>query len=339
MNILTGYLSSTSGAAKVCGIDVLEEPLSAKSKIGYLPEQPPLYIDMTVREYLYFVYDLKKVKLPKSAHIKEVCGLVNINNVYNRLIKNLSKGYRQRVGLAGALIGNPEVIIMDEPTVGLDPKQIIEIRSLIRQLGKGHTVILSSHILSEIQAVCDRVLVINGGNLVADDTPENLSKIMSDDHRLTARICGPAPEILKILRKLPGVIKVESLGQKEPDSCDFLIEATEDQDIRKILFERLADRSWPLIGLKSAEMTLEDVFLKLTQDKNTEQSKPKKNKRIKIELEGDSEKDEEESSDEESVNDEATTDILDEFTEPSVEEEAVLDEEITEETAAEEETE
>jgi len=293
MNILTGYLSSTSGMAKVCDIDVLEDPLGAKKKIGYLPEQPPLYLDMTVKEYLYFVYDLKKAKLPKSAHVKEICGLVRINEVYNRLIKNLSKGYRQRVGLAGALVGNPDVIILDEPTVGLDPKQIIEIRSLIRQLGKNHTVILSSHILSEIQAVCDRVIVINHGILAADDTPENLAKIMSDDHRLTARIAGPDAEVFKLLKKLPSIIKVENLGSKEQGTCDFIIETEEGQDIRKILFERLADRSWPLLGLKSAEMSLEDVFLKLTEKKPVQAVKAEKKKeRVKIELMDDESEDE-----------------------------------------------
>ena len=188
MNILTGYISSTSGSAIINGVDIFEEPLKAKKNIGYLPEIPPLYIDMTVKDYLNFVYDLKKCKLPRKAHLKDVCELVQITDVYERIIKNLSKGYKQRVGLAQALIGNPPVLILDEPTVGLDPKQIIEIRTLIKKLGKKHTVILSSHILSEIQAVCDRVIIINKGKVAAEDTIDNLSKTVSGDHRLPLEI-------------------------------------------------------------------------------------------------------------------------------------------------------
>ena len=161
MNILTGYLSATSGIAKINGYDILEEPIEAKRQIGYLPELPPLYLDMTVKAYLDFVFDLKRISLPRKAHIQEVCERAKISNVYNRLIKNLSKGYRQRVGVAQAMLGNPPVLVLDEPTVGLDPKQIIEMRNLIKELGKKHTVILSSHILTEVQATCERVVVIN----------------------------------------------------------------------------------------------------------------------------------------------------------------------------------
>ena len=197
MNILTGYLSSNIGSVKIGEYDILEDPMKAKAKIGYLPENPPLYMDMTVKEYLDFVYDLKKVKIPRKRHIDEICGIVKITDVYNRIIKNLSKGYKQRVGLAQALVGNPEVLILDEPTVGLDPKQIIDIRKLIKDLGKKHTVILSSHILPEIQAVCDRVIIINRGRIVADDTAENLSATMSTDHRHLTRLYQPFPEWLK----------------------------------------------------------------------------------------------------------------------------------------------
>ena len=191
MNILTGYLSATEGQAIIGGHDILEEPMEAKRLIGYLPEQPPLYLDMTVKEYLEFVYELKKTTLPKQQHLKEVCDVVKITDVYGRIIKHLSKGYRQRVGLAQALIGNPDVLILDEPTVGLDPKQIIDIRNLIRGLAERHTVILSSHILPEVQAVCDRILVINKGQIVADGTPDNLSAQLSGDHKLMVRIEGP----------------------------------------------------------------------------------------------------------------------------------------------------
>ena len=190
MNILTGYISSTEGKALIDGIDILEDPIKAKSKIGYLPEQPPLYLDMTVKEYLNFVYDLKKCKLPRNTHLKDICKLVKIEHVYNRIIKNLSKGYKQRVGLAQALVGNPNVLILDEPTVGLDPNQIIEIRSLIKKLGKNHTVILSSHILPEVQAVCDKIIVINEGKIVANDTEDNLSRNLSSESKLTVKIQG-----------------------------------------------------------------------------------------------------------------------------------------------------
>ena len=171
MNIITGYLSATSGEVLVAGKNTLDEPLEVKKLIGYLPEQPPLYMDMTVKEYLNFMYDLKKAKLPRAQHLQEICQLVRIEEVFNRLVGNLSKGYKQRVGIAQALIGNPPVLILDEPTVGLDPKQIIEIRDLIKRLGKNHTVILSSHILPEVQAICERIIVVNNGRLVGEKEP------------------------------------------------------------------------------------------------------------------------------------------------------------------------
>ncbi len=264
MNILTGYLSSTSGEALINGIDILEDPIGAKKQIGYLPELPPLYLDMTVREYLYFIYDLKGCTLPRNTHLKEICELVKIENVYDRMIKNLSKGYRQRVGLAQALVGNPNVLILDEPTVGLDPKQIIEIRTLIKKLGKNHTVILSSHILSEVQAVCDRIVVINQGRIVADDTADNLSNTLSADHKLIARIDGPKDEVIKIIQTIPGVETVVADMQREKGVWEYNIEATEGTDIRRDLFKRLASRNWYLLGLKSSELSLEDIFLKLT---------------------------------------------------------------------------
>ena len=199
MNILTGYLSSTSGRISVAGIDVLVDPLAAKRQIGYLPEQPPLYLDMTVDEYLNFNYDLKGCKLSRKAHLAEVCEVVRIEDVRGRVIRNLSKGYRQRVGIAGALIGNPRVIIFDEPTVGLDPKQIIEIRNLIRSLGKKHTVILSTHILQEVQAVCDRIIIISKGRIVADEKTENITRVVENNRRFNAKICGPQAEVLSII--------------------------------------------------------------------------------------------------------------------------------------------
>ncbi|MGI5959600.1 MAG: ABC transporter ATP-binding protein [Massiliimalia sp.] len=268
MNILTGYLSATEGQAIIDGYDILEEPMEAKKRIGYLPELPPLYMDMTVDEYLDFMYDLKKVRVgaSKKDHITAICNLVKIADVRKRMIRNLSKGYKQRVGIAQALLGNPEVLILDEPTVGLDPKQIIEIRSLIKNLSQSHTVILSSHILSEIQAVCDRVIVINRGKLVADDTETNLSNKMSGDLRYTVRIEGPQQEVLSVLESIPAMESVQALGEKETGVWEYIIEAKEGEDIRREVFKRMASRGWPIMGLKSSELTLEDIFLQLTQD-------------------------------------------------------------------------
>ncbi len=266
MNILTGYLSLTQGKVTVDGFDVLEQPEQAKRRIGYLPEIPPLYTDMTVTEYLYFIYDLKKVKFPKKLHIDEIVKLVKIKEVENRLIKTLSKGYRQRVGIAGALIGNPDVLILDEPTVGLDPKQIIEIRDLIARLGRNHTIILSSHILSEIQAVCERVIIINRGRLVADDTPTELSKNLSRDHSVVVRAVGEKEDLTKILSSIKDAERVLCLGTKEEGSLDFVIYPKKDCDIRREIAERLAERKRPLLSLTSNELSLEQVFMRLTYD-------------------------------------------------------------------------
>lgn len=278
MNMLTGYISSTSGQALINGVDILDNPMEAKKNIGYLPEIPPLYLDMTVSEYLNFMYDLKKCKLPRKAHLADVCSLVKITDVYNRMIRNLSKGYKQRVGLAQALIGNPPILILDEPTVGLDPKQIIEIRSLIKRLGKKHTVILSSHILSEIQAVCDHVIIINKGKIAADDTTENLTKNISTDSRLIARIDGNKEEILKMIKTIPGVISVVGDMEREPGIFDYEIEVKDGEDIRRELFKRVVARSWVLLGLKSTEMSLEDIFLKITMGDNVNINVKKDNK-------------------------------------------------------------
>ncbi len=270
MNMLTGYISSTSGKALINGVDILDDPINAKKNIGYLPEIPPLYLDMTVKDYLNFVYDLKKCKIPRKAHLEDVCGLVKITDVYERIIRNLSKGYKQRVGLAQALIGNPPILILDEPTVGLDPKQIIEIRTLIKKLGKKHTVILSSHILPEIQAVCDRVIIINKGKIAADDTTENLTKNITTDHRLIAHIDGAREEVLKTIKGISGVVSVTADMEREKGVYDYEIETKEDVDIRRELFKRVAARNWIILGLKTSEMTLEDIFLKITMDDNFE---------------------------------------------------------------------
>ncbi len=273
MNIITGYLSLTRGNVTVEGFDISEEPEQAKKRIGYLPEIPPLYNDMKVREYLSFIYDLKKVKFPKNAHIEEVERLVKIDNVKNRLIKNLSKGYRQRVGFAAALIGNPDILILDEPTVGLDPKQIIEIRNLISKLGKNHTIILSSHILSEIQAVCKRVIIINRGQIVADDMLSNLSERLSADKSVTARIVCEEEDMKKALMGIKDVASVESLGSMEKGSFDFLITPENGADIRAAVFERVTERGKTILSLSDNRLSLERIFLKLTEVSDNSEAK------------------------------------------------------------------
>ena len=265
MNIITGYMSSTSGTVSIGGIDILENPTEAKRFIGYLPEQPPLYLDMTVREYLNFVYELKGCKLNRKKHLAEICEVVKIADDFNknRLIKNLSKGYKQRVGIAQALVGNPRVIILDEPTVGLDPKEIIEIRNLIRTLGETHTGILSTHILPEVQAVCDRILIINAGKIVADEKTENISKMIEGTRRLNARICGSQREVLRVLRNINEITTAEVFGEREGDSFVYSIESTAGVDIRKPLFYALARNNMPLIGLEQQGTNLEDIFISL----------------------------------------------------------------------------
>ena len=270
MNILTGYLSATSGSVSVAGLDVLDNPLEAKKHIGYLPEQPPLYLDMTVEEYLIFNYNLKGCKLNRTKHLEEICDVVKIRDVYKRVIKNLSKGYRQRVGIAQALIGSPEVIIFDEPTVGLDPKQIIEVRNLLRNLGKDHTVILSTHILQEVQAVCDRIVIINKGKIVADELTENITRAVENNRRFSVKICGPQKEVLNMLRSKPGVVYAEVMPQRDGDAYCYTVESEVGVDIRKSLFYTLAEKNWPLVGMEALGMSLEDIFIAIV-----DQSAPK----------------------------------------------------------------
>lgn len=261
MNILTGYLSSTSGSVTVGGADILDDPLNAKRLIGYLPEQPPLYPDMTVDEYLSFAYDLKGCTLNKEKHLEEICSVVKIGDVRRRLIKNLSKGYRQRVGIAQALVGNPPVVIFDEPTIGLDPKQIIEIRNLIRTLGKEHTVILSTHILQEVQAVCDRIIIINKGKIVADELTENISRAVENTRRFNVKIAGPQRDVLAVLRNMPGVTYAEVLAARDGDAYTYMVESEVGIDIRKKLFWTMAEKKWPIIGLEALGLSIEDIFI------------------------------------------------------------------------------
>lgn len=270
MNILTGYLSLTQGVVKIDGFDVTKYPEKAKKRIGYLPEMPPLYTEMKVREYLNFIYDLKKVRFPKKPHIDEVMKLVGIENVQNRLIKNLSKGYRQRVGFGQALVGNPDVLILDEPTVGLDPKQIIEMRDLITRFGKNHTVILSSHILSEIQAVCKKVIIINKGKIIADGNIEELSESMSNDSEFSLRAICDEEELYDRLSAIDEIKKVVKRGKKSDGVYEFGIRPEEGSDIREKVFDTVVGTGAKILSFSNERITLEQVFLMLTQNADDE---------------------------------------------------------------------
>lgn len=267
MNIITGYISSSDGSASIGGHDILAEPMEVKKHIGYLPENPPLYMDMVVDEYLNFCCDIKKIsKEKRKSHLADVCDLVGITHMRKRLCKNLSKGYRQRVGLAQALIGNPEVLILDEPTVGLDPRQIIEIRNLIKDLGKSHTVILSSHILHEVADVCERVIIIDRGKIVAKDTLENLASSVKEITRMSVRIAGAEKSTQKAIRGIPGVSLVDELGVREPESIDYIIETEKNADVRRALFNEMAKSGNPILIMRPMDVTLEDIFLQLTTE-------------------------------------------------------------------------
>ena len=279
MNILTGYLSSTSGKAMVDGLDILEHPLAVKKKIGFLPETPPLYLDMTVREYLSFIYDLKKCKLNRKAHIEEVCRVVKIEDTLDRMIKNLSKGYRQRVGIAGAIIGNPEVIIFDEPTNGLDPKQIIDIRNLIRELGKERTIILSTHILSEVKAVCDRILIINEGKIVADEKTENIDGALLGNQRLSIRIDGPQAAVQQALKRINGVVYAEFAQKHDDGTTTFIVESKNQFDVRRPIFFMLAENSWPILSLEYTGASLENIFISVVDEAQAQDHAPADNKK------------------------------------------------------------
>ena len=270
MNMLTGYISSTSGQILVNGVDIFEDPKKAKSFIGYLPEIPPLYVDMTIDAYLNFVYDLKKCKLPRKAHLKDVCDLCKITDVKNRIIKNLSKGYRQRVGIAQAVLGYPEVIILDEPTVGLDPKQINEIRDLIKGLKKKHTVILSSHILSEVSAVCDYVLIISHGKLVASDTPENLGKLAAGANSLSLLVKGPKDTVRAALEAVEGVKEVTAKKSPEEGVCAVSVATEENTDVREKVFNSMVNAGCPILEMQSKKVSLEEIFLELTENEKNE---------------------------------------------------------------------
>ena len=299
MNILTGYLSASDGDVLIDGVDILTDPLRAKTKIGYLPEQPPLYRDMTVQEYLSFVYDLKKTRKktqvkPRKEYLKEIMELTGISGMENRIIRNLSKGYQQRVGLAQALVGDPEILILDEPTVGLDPAQIIEIRQLIRQLAQSRTVLLSSHILSEVQAVCDRIIILHQGRLVADGTTEELAGSLPDSRQIELEIEGDQRTIQESLKKIPQITRVS------PEEGNIWIvwlrDAEENTDVaaRRAIFRVMAQAGCVLLSMSRRKVSLEEVFLKLTsQPEPTDGDEPSR-------VEQDSHKEEEEEQDDDS---------------------------------------
>lgn len=268
MNLLTGYKTPTSGEIYIDGINFLEKPMEAKRKIGYLPENPPVYPEFKVKPYLRFTSELKGVpSKDREERIKSVMALVNICNVQNRLIKNLSKGYKQRLGLAQALIANPDVIILDEPTVGLDPKQIHEIRSLIKSLGKEHTVILSSHILAEVSMICDRVVILKNGEIVAIDTPQSLAKELYDTEKFFTRIKGPSENILSEIKNLDGVISIEEqTTEAECEFSDFIIESSKTIDVKTPLFFKMASLGYAINELRPVSASLEDVFMQLTEE-------------------------------------------------------------------------
>lgn len=271
MNMMTGYIAATSGTVKINGYDILKNPEQAKKSIGYLPELPPVYPDMTVYEYLRFVAELKKVKKnERQGQIEDVMKQTQIEDVKGRLIKNLSKGYKQRVGLAQAIIGYPEVIILDEPTVGLDPKQIIEIRELIRELAKKHTIILSSHILSEVSAVCDHIMIISKGKLVASDTPEGLMTLLKGGRQMKLSVLGEQGKVEELLQSMESVKDFSMQPPRAEGMVSVNIRTEDTEDIRVELFHRLAAADMPIMELSLSEKSLEDVFLELTGEEDKE---------------------------------------------------------------------
>lgn len=276
MNMITGYIAATSGSVTIDGNDVFEDPIEAKKMIGYLPEIPPLYLDMSVIEYLEFIAEIKAVKKKeRTKMIQDIMKMTKVDDVSNRLIKHLSKGYKQRVGLAGAIVGYPEVLILDEPTVGLDPKQIIEIRDLIKRLSKNHTIILSSHILSEVSAVCDKIMIINKGKLIVSDTPENLSSHMEGANKVHLLVKGTKDKVAKALKKVEGIDKIDYKTVAEANLLDIDIQTKEAIDIREELFYAMVEAGCPIYGLERKVMSLEDIFLELT-DNNIKTEKKKK---------------------------------------------------------------
>lgn len=276
MNIMTGYIAANSGTVKINDYDILKEPEKAKQCIGYLPEIPPLYTDMTVREYLLFVAELKKVpKKERRDHVEEIVKKMQLAEVENRLIKNISKGYKQRVGLAQAMIGDPEVLVLDEPMVGLDPKQIIEMRDLIKGLAKEHTIILSSHILSEVSAVCDHIMIISNGKLSASGSPQELQEMMHVKAEIEVTVLGTMDHAREVMKSMNKVESYEIESANEDNAVRIRVNAVNNADIRKELSIALAEAELPILSLNRLEKSLEDIFLKLTDDEKQDSDSAK----------------------------------------------------------------
>ena len=278
MNMITGYIETTKGKIIVNGYDVAKSPIKAKKQIGYMPESVPLYNELTVKEFVNYMADLRRVKKNKKEEVSKVLEKTGLTNVQNKLIKNISRGYKQRVSLAGALIGNPDILILDEPTVGLDPKQITEIRALIKSLGKEHTVILSSHILSEVSQICERVIIINHGKIVAVDTPENLENRTQNDNSIIVTVEDKDSKMEKIGKKIKGIKQIKLIKDNEDGTTQYVITAENDADIRKQLFEVLPKENITIFELKKTENTLEDAFLKIIDSKDDELNKVEEKK-------------------------------------------------------------
>ena len=276
MNIIAGYLAGSKGTVTIDGYDVLDYPLEVRKRIGYLPEQPPLYPDMTVEKYLEFVYGLKKVKLPKKQHLEEIMKIAKIDDIRKRIIANLSKGYKQRVGFAQALVGNPPVLILDEPTVGLDPRQIAEMREIIKDLGKKHTIIFSSHVLSEVANICDRIVVISDGAIVADAKTDELSSITSDIKKLSVTIEGSSNAVLSAIGNIEGVTKVRRNKQIDDNTVEYIVEFMRQTDVRRYIFRTMAKLNCPILEMRDAGLSLEEAFMTLTGTSRSSNSRRKR---------------------------------------------------------------
>lgn len=272
MNMMTGFIEPTQGEIIINGYDIVKKPQKAKQQIGYMPEGVPLYADLTVKEFIKYMADLKIVpKIEKKKRIEEVIKQTNLQDVQNKLIKNLSRGYKQRVSLAGALVSNPKILILDEPTVGLDPKQITEIRKLIKSLGKNHTIILSSHILSEVSQICEKVIIINQGKIVAIDTPKNLEDKAKKENRIQIIIEDKQNNIEKIVQSIKGVKQINFVKDNEDGTKEYIIQTEENIDIRRELFSKCAKEEITIFELKKLDTTLEDAFMKLIQKQEEEE--------------------------------------------------------------------
>lgn len=269
MNMITGFIEQTTGEIIVDGYDMLKKPKKAKKEIGYMPEGVPLYTDLTVKEFVSYMAEIKQVnKKERKEKIEKIIEQTGLKEVEKKLIRNLSRGYKQRVSMAGALVGDPKILILDEPTVGLDPKQITEIRNVIKELGKDHTVILSSHILSEVSQICKKVIIINKGKIVAVDTPENLEKKVTSNNNIYLTIEDPENKITKTAEKIKDIKKIELVKENEDGTKQYMIEAKGETDLRKIIFSELAKENITIFEMKKADSTLEDAFMKLIEGGN-----------------------------------------------------------------------